>query len=80
MIGTVIAAMTLPILSSPVPSAATTAMAMTMSGNESSTSMSRWMSWSVFPPTYAPMIPRTRPTVQPTTDAVKPTRSAVRAP
>jgi len=50
MIGTVIAAMTLPILSSPVPSAATTAIAITMSGNDSSTSMRRWMVASVRPP------------------------------
>src|SRR5712692_12065345 len=42
MIGTVIAAITFMILSSPVPRAATTAIAMTMSGKLRSTSMSRW--------------------------------------
>ncbi len=80
MTGTVIAAMTLPILPSPVPSAATTAMAMTMSGKLSRTSIRRWMSWSARPPRYAPTTPSTRPRLHPTNEAVKPTRSAVRDP
>src|SRR6266542_52728 len=50
MIGTVTAAMTLAILSSPVPRAATTAMAMTMSGKESRTSMRRCLILSLRPP------------------------------
>src|SRR5437762_12650147 len=47
MIGTVIAAMTFAILSSPVPSAATTAIAMTISGKLRRTSISRWTSYDV---------------------------------
>src|SRR5206468_1910200 len=78
MIGNVIAAMTLPILPSPVPSAATTALAITTRGKLRRTSMRSWLSWSTRPPRYAPSTPRTRPSVQPTNEAVKQTSSAVR--
>src|SRR5687768_7318937 len=77
MTGKVIATITLPV---PGPSAATTAMAMTMSGNEMSTSMSRSITCSILPPKYALVTPKTSPSVEPTSDDVKPTSSAVRAP
>ena len=74
MTGSVMATMTFRV---PGPRAATTAMAMTMSGNEMRMSMIRWMISSVLPPKYAPRTPNSRPRVDPTSDDENPTRSAV---
>ncbi|MNC86241.1 hypothetical protein D3C83_18850 [compost metagenome] len=63
-----------------LPSTATTVIASTMIGNESSTSMTPWTKRSVLPPKYAEATPITAPTVDPRKDAMKPMASAVRAP
>ena len=63
-----------------LPSTATTVIASMMIGNDSSTSMMRWMTRSILPPKYAETTPMIAPIVEPTNDARKPTASAVRAP
>ena len=63
-----------------LPSTATTVIASTMIGNDSSTSMTPWMMRSVLPPKYADTTPMIAPAVEPMKDAMKPIASAVRAP
>ena len=63
-----------------LPSTATTVIASTMIGNESSTSITPWMKRSILPPKYAEATPITAPAVHPRNEAMKPIASAVRAP